>query len=61
MLQRKEVVVTEHQGGNVELQLTGEAGGAEGGDQVVARGAGDGRDEDNELLLRVLGLHTGAH
>ena len=54
-------MVTEHQRGDVELQLTDEALAAEGGDQVVPGGAGDGRDEEGELLLSLLSLGTRAH
>ena len=56
MLQGEEVMVTEHQGGDVELQLTDEAVAAQGGNQVVPGGAGDGRDEEGELLLSLLSL-----
>ena len=54
-------MVTEHQGRDVELQLAHEALAAEGADQVLAGDAGDGRDEDGELLLPVLRLLAGAH
>ena len=61
MLQGEEVMVTEHQGGDVELQLADKAWAAEGGDQVVPGGAGDGRDEEGELLRSLLSLGTRAH
>ena len=61
MLQGEKVMVTEHQRGDVELQLTDKALAAEGGDQVVAGAAGDGRDEEGELLLSLLSLSTRAH
>ena len=61
MLQGEEVMVTKHQGRDVELQLAHEALAAEGGDQVLAGDARDGRHEEGELLLSVLRLHTGAH
>ena len=54
-------MVTEHQRGDVELQLTHKALTAEGGDQVVPGAAGDGRDEEGELLLSLLSLSTRAH
>ena len=61
VLQGEEVMVTKHQGRDVELQLAHEALAAEGGDQVLAGDAGDGRHEEGELLLPVIRLHTGAH
>ena len=61
MLQGKEVVVTKHQGRDVELQLAHEALAAEGGDQVLAGDARDGRHEEGELLLPVIRLLAGAH
>ena len=61
VLQGEKVMVTEHQRADVELQLTDEALAAEGGDQVVPGGAGDGRDEEGELLLSLLSLGTRAH
>ena len=61
MLQGEQVVVAEHQGGDVELQLTDEAVAAQGGNQVVPGGAGDGRDEEGELLLSLLSLGTRTH
>ena len=54
-------MVTEHQRGDVELQLTDKALAAEGGDQVVAGGAGHGRGEEGELILPLLRLQAGAH
>ena len=54
-------MVTKHEGRDVKLQLAHEALAAEGGDQVLAGDAGDGRDEEGELLLSVLRLHAGAH
>ena len=53
--------MTEHQGRDVQLQPAHEALAAEGGDQVVAGGAGHGRDEEGELLLPLLRLQAGAH
>lgn len=54
-------MVTEHQGRDVQLELAHEALAAEGGDQVVAGGAGHGRGEEGELLLSLLRLKVGAH
>ena len=53
--------MTEHQGRDVQLQPAHEALAAEGGDQVVSGAAGDGRDEEGELLLSLLSLSTRAH
>ena len=61
MLEGEEVMVTEHQGRDVQIQLAHEALAAEGGDQAVTGGAGHGRGEEGELILPLLRLQAGAH